>query len=460
MGVWKHQKEAIQYAESRRIAVLHLGMGCGKTRIALEILTSSTDPGVMLVLCPKAVIPAWGKQAGLWAPGLRVCLLNQSTPAQKKRALQQSLADKSSLVIVVNYESACRIPGLVDLKYSAIVCDEVHKLKKGTGKYSDWVAKLIERNPAAKILALTGTLIPHSFLDLWGIFRVLEYPLCQTFGKYKTHFLNNYAVMHPAIRGMILRWRNEDVIAEKLDQNTFCRKSEDVLDLPPLNQITVDVEMKPKEADAYVQLRDEFAAEIETASGKGIVTPANHMVSSLRMLQAIQGFARLDDSEETVNLEAEPSKAEALRDILEGLPSDEPVVVFCRFRGDIDNVLSVCSKLKRSVSELSGKRRQLEEWQAGETSVLVAQIQSGGIGIDLTRASYGVFMSVGYSLAEYLQAVARLHRPGQTKTTHLYSLISSLRGNITVDGKVHEALSQRKEVIDHVVDWFRSIPSA
>jgi len=289
---------------------------------------------------------------------------------------------------------------------------------------------------------------------------VLEYPLCQTFGKYKTHFLNNYAVMHPAIRGMILRWRNEDVIAEKLDQNTFCRKSEDVLDLPPLNQITVDVEMKPKEADAYVQLRDEFAAEIETASGKGIVTPANHMVSSLRMLQAIQGFARLDDSEETVNLEAEPSKAEALRDILEGLPSDEPVVVFCRFRGDIDNVLSVCSKLKRSVSELSGKRRQLEEWQAGETSVLVAQIQSGGIGIDLTRASYGVFMSVGYSLAEYLQAVARLHRPGQTKTTHLYSLISSLRGNITVDGKVHEALSQRKEVIDHVVDWFRSIPSA
>lgn len=88
--------------------------------------------------------------------------------------------------------------------------------------------------------------------------------------------------------------------------------------------------------------------------------------------------------------------------------------------------------------------------------MLVVQIQSGGTGIDLTRASYGVFMSVGHSLAEYLQAVARLHRPGQEKTTHLYSLISTLHGDTTVDGRVHEALSQRKEVIDHVVDWFRA----
>jgi Superfamily II DNA/RNA helicases, SNF2 family len=141
---------------------------------------------------------------------------------------------------------------------------------------------------------------------------------------------------------------------------------------------------------------------------------------------------------------------------MEGLAADEPLVVFCRFRADIDNALATCRNLGRSASELSGHRRQLEQWQAGETSVLVVQIQSGGTGIDLTRASYGVFMSVGHSLAEYLQAIARLHRPGQEKTTHLYSLISTLRGDTTVDGRVHEALSQRRKVIDHVVDWFRS----
>lgn len=463
MGVWTHQQEAIDYAESRRIAILHLGMGCGKTRIALEVLlqTLAEKPALRtLVLCPKAVIPAWGKQANLWAPGIRTCLLNQATPAHKRKNLKAALADQSPLAIVCNYESACRIAELESIQYDAIVYDEVHKLKKGTGKYSNWAAKLNERNPYAKILALTGTLIPHSFVDLWGIYRVLEYPQCETFGKFKTHFLARHAVMNPHIPGMILRWRDEHVIAQKVKDTTFHRKSEDVLDLPELHKIDVDVEMTPKEAAAYVQLRDEFAAEIETADGKGYITPSNHMVGLLRLLQCCQGAVKLDGDEETTILDPNPSKAEALADIMEGLDHDEPLVVFCRFRADIDSALKACQKLKRPASELSGRRRQLEEWQAGDTTVLVAQIQSGGTGIDLTRASYGVFMSVGHSLAEYLQAVARLHRPGQEKTTRLYSLISTLQGDTTVDGRVHEALGQRKEVIDHVVDFFRSQRSA
>lgn len=460
MGVWTHQKEAVEYADGRRISILHLGMGTGKTRISFEVLLRILrDQGrlLTLVLCPKAVIPAWKKQGSLWAPELRVCLLDQATPSQKSKTLKAALADTSPLLIVVNYESACRIAELEKLDYTAIVYDEVHKLKKGTGKYSQWAAKLNEKNQTAKILALTGTLIPHSFLDLWGIYRVLEYPKCETFGKYKTHFTSRYAVLNPHVPGMILRWRGEDIIAKKLEETTFCRKSEDVLDLPPLNKISVDVEMTREEAAAYVQLRDEFAAEIETEAGqRGLVTPANHMVGLLRMLQACQGAAALDGSDQIVNLSANPSKAEALSDIMESLHHDEPLVVFCRFRADIDNALAACKKLGRTASELSGRRRQLEEWQNGRTAVLVVQIQSGGTGIDLTRASYGVFMSVGHSLAEYLQAVARLHRPGQEKTTHLYSLISTLHGDTTVDGRVHEALSQRKEVIDHVVDWFRA----
>jgi SNF2 family DNA or RNA helicase len=108
--------------------------------------------------------------------------------------------------------------------------------------------------------------------------------------------------------------------------------------------------------------------------------------------------------------------------------------------------------MHRSASELSGKINSLADWQAGKTTVLVAQIQSGGIGIDLTRASYGVFYSLGHSLSEYLQAIARLHRPGQEKTTRFYSLVATLLGKTTVDGFVYEALSQRKEVIDAIID--------
>jgi superfamily II DNA or RNA helicase len=125
------------------------------------------------------------------------------------------------------------------------------------------------------------------------------------------------------------------------------------------------------------------------------------------------------------------------------------------YRADIDSVLRECEKLGRKASELSGRKNELEDWQAGRTSVLVANTASGGIGIDLTRASYAFFYSLGHSLSEYLQAVARLHRPGQKKHTNFFNLVATINGNITVDGQVYKALEGRQEVIDAIITGYR-----
>ena len=75
--------------------------------------------------------------------------------------------------------------------------------------------------------------------------------------------------------------------------------------------------------------------------------------------------------------------------------------MFCRFRDDIESVIAECKSHGRSHSELSGKINDLHKWQAGETNVLVAQIQSGGIGIDLTRASSESLLLVAHCLSIY-----------------------------------------------------------
>jgi SNF2 family DNA or RNA helicase len=135
-------------------------------------------------------------------------------------------------------------------------------------------------------------------------------------------------------------------------------------------------------------------------------------------------------------------------------------VVFCRFRDDIESAIDECKSHGRSVSELSGKIDSLCDWQDGQTSTLVTQIQSGGIGIDLTRASIGVFYSVGHSLSEFLQAVARLHRPGQERSTRLYSLVARLQNRTSLEGRVYEALTEKKNVIDTVLEGFRRSTAA
>jgi SNF2 family DNA or RNA helicase len=110
---------------------------------------------------------------------------------------------------------------------------------------------------------------------------------------------------------------------------------------------------------------------------------------------------------------------------------------------------------------LSGRTNGLRNWQEAEPplgavagvvtpwpQVLVVQQQSGGVGIDLTRARIAIYYSLGYSLADYMQSRARLHRPGQTRNVLYMHLI--VAG--TVDELVYQALSNRADVVASVVE--------
>ena len=82
--LWTHQQEAIEWADGRRDVLLWIGMGAGKTRTTLEIIKRAMLAGSfrrILVGCPKAVIPAWAKQAAMWLPEIRVLLLDRGTSA-------------------------------------------------------------------------------------------------------------------------------------------------------------------------------------------------------------------------------------------------------------------------------------------------------------------------------------------------------------------------------------------
>jgi hypothetical protein len=454
--LWIHQQEAIEWARGRRDIILHMGMGTGKTRTALEIIRErfvSNSISRILCGCPKAVIPAWAKQVSLWLPELRILVLDRGTSAQKAKALEAAMADTSPLLVVCNYESLWRIKPIESMKWDGFVWDEVHRLKSPSGSASKWAARMGKKNQRAFRIALSGTLLAHSILDAYGVYRAVESPECQTFGASYTLFKATFAIVNPHLPGMVIGWRNKDLFAKKIAATTFHRKSEDVLDLPPILHVEVPVEMTTAEAAVYRQLENDFCAEV----AGGTITPANAMVGLLRMLQSCQGYVKLDDKTVAQQIDESPSKRTALEEMLDdGIEPTEPVVIFCRFRSDIDSALAVCARLGRTASELSGRINDLAAWQAGQTTVLVAQVQSGGIGIDLTRASVGIFYSLGHSLSEWLQAIARLHRPGQEKKTRFFSLVSTLQGKTTADGRVYEALTERKEVIDVIVDAYKS----
>jgi SNF2 family DNA or RNA helicase len=125
------------------------------------------------------------------------------------------------------------------------------------------------------------------------------------------------------------------------------------------------------------------------------------------------------------------------------------VVVFARFHHDLDAIAAVVKDVygDGQYGELSGRCNDLAVWQGGDRIVLGVQVQSGGVGISLTRARVAVWYSLPWSLAQYDQARARLVRPGQERAVTFMHLIM----RDTIDEQMHSALKQRKEVLDALI---------
>jgi SNF2 family DNA or RNA helicase len=84
--------------------------------------------------------------------------------------------------------------------------------------------------------------------------------------------------------------------------------------------------------------------------------------------------------------------------------------------------------------------------------VFVGQIATAGMGITLTAASTMVFYSLDYSMSNFEQTKARIHRVGQKNAcTYIY-----LTAKGTVDEKVLKALKDKADLAKALVDDARS----
>ena len=414
MSLWKHQARGVEFAldrfDSHGGCLLAWEMGTGKTRTALEI-AKRRGAERMLVVAPKAVLPVWETEAGKYfSDAPQVLVLNQGTTKTKAK----ELALFGSGIVAVNYESVWREPlatALKEWKVDLLVLDEVHRIKANRGKASRWIGAFATSIEAR--LGLSGTPLAHSPLDIYGLYRALAPDI---FPSSYTRFRERYT--RPA--------------ADRV-------RVDDVLDLPESTDETIEVQLEPKAKRIYSQIKQDFISDL----GGSIVTAANAMVVALRLSQITGGTLRDEDDELH---EVSTAKRDALQDYLKDC--GEPVVVFGRFRSDLDAIHEAAESAGLSSSELSGRVNELERWQNGETSVLVAQVQSGSVGIDLTRARIAIWYSLSYSLSEYLQARARVLRPGQGRNVLFKHVIA--KG--TVDENIYRALAARERLIDSIID--------
>ena len=213
--------------------------------------------------------------------------------------------------------------------------------------------------------------------------------------------------------------------------------------------MTRPVELSPRTRKAYDILDADFQLGVEG----GTVTAANALVKLLRLQQVTSGYVRDDDG---ADHEIGDDKLKVLADTLEDLAVDMPLVIFARFIHDLHAIRALCEGTGRRVGMVSGAVRAghadygLDEHSRmrEDIDVCVLQLQSGGVGIDLTRAGTAIYYSLDFSLGNFDQSISRLDRPGQELPVVFIHLVATK----TKDQIVYRALQARRKVVEAVID--------
>jgi SNF2 family DNA or RNA helicase len=449
---WPHQLDCLAFVlalfhEGRHGAMVAMDPGTGKTRVAIEVIRSLAAK-LVLVICPMRVIDVWEYQLRQHAsfPYLFRGLNERAGPvSQKARIAREAIAlaraTQQTCILAINYESVWLEPFaslILHTAWSLVIADEGHRLKSPQGKCSRFMGRLARRS--AHRLILTGTPLPHTKLDAWAQYRFLDGSIFdETYSSFKVR----YAVWGGFEGRVIKGWREEEDFARRFGSIAF-RVSKAVLDLPPEMDQELYTELSPAGRRIYDELEANFLAWLGTTP-EDEITVANALVLLLR-LQQLTGGTLKDD--QNIEHAVDAAKERLLADWLEDMPRDEPIVVFARFMADLDAILRACAQSGHTASEVSGRSPHgIADWQAGKTNVLAAQIQTASEGQDFTRARYCAFYSMGFSLFQYIQARARVHRAGQKRpVTYYHFLVRN-----TVDEKVLRAVQNRWEVVETVL---------
>src|SRR5215472_8599657 len=199
---WGHQQAAYQFAMEQLLegdggAMMAMGMGTGKTLVTLMTMVG-VEAKRVLITCPLRAVNVWKEQIEkhLNLP-VNVLALDENEGSVSRRVKKAEegwgAANGEVFIVIVNYQAAWR-PAFKQWAYSKrwdmVVADESHKLKAHEGVASRCLADL--GIGARYRLALTGTPMPHSPLDIFAQMRFVDESV---FGSNYYRFRDKYAIL-------------------------------------------------------------------------------------------------------------------------------------------------------------------------------------------------------------------------------------------------------------------------
>jgi len=226
-------------------------------------------------------------------------------------------------------------------------------------------------------------------------------------------------------------------------------RKEECLDLPKVTFVDREAPLTKQQASYYKQLKDRMIME---ADGEQ-VTSVNAATNLNKLLQ-ISGGAVYSDDREVIEFDVS-NRLKVIREVID--ESSHKVLVFVPFTHTIELLREFCAKHKISAEVISGKvsvnKRSeiIKDFQTTDKiKVLIIQPQAASHGLTLTAANTIIWYAPVTSVETYLQANARIDRPGQ----HNPMTVVHIEGS-EVERKLYKMLRSNIDNHTKIVDLYK-----
>ena len=402
--LYPYQQDTVNELALLPRAGFWLDMGCGKTIVSIVCCLYKLMMGEVsqvIVIMPPILLVGWGRVLSKITGVTH--LMYRGSPKERE-ALKM---DK--MFILMSYQIFKKDMPRLNKEFGhstvALIVDESTAIKN-VG--SDTYKKVRDFSVGQHLLLLSGSPLstPH---DGYAPIKLVAPTVYRTLAQYE--------MIHVRARNFfnqVTEWQNLDLLASNLLCNSVRILKEDVLkDLPPVTYDPIYYELDKQHLKTYQTLCDQQMLKFENGE-KLDATNASTLYNALQQVPVNREHFTQDEATESQALDL-------IHELMDELAGGK-LVIFTSYRMT-NRLLGQRLKKYGVVSvygEVSTKQKDeaLDKFVSDpECRILILQIRAGGFGIDGLQAvcTDALFMEMPLVPAWFHQAVARVHRTGQTK---------------------------------------------
>jgi SNF2 family DNA or RNA helicase len=443
----KYQDECIDFLFSNRCAGTFADPGLGKTAIVLHLLDDlfwqQKSLRVLLIAPLRVIYEVWPKEIEKWELGhLTYSILH----GKNKKAA----AKEPTNIHLINAENIFwhldHLPA-----YDTLVIDESSKFKNPTSKRFKALKKRLSL--FKRRIILTGTPNPNGLMDLWSQIYILDKgaSLGRNITAYRNRFFyasnfRNFVEWQPKSRADESVQRLIAPLIDRIDADTH-------LDLPPLIEHTIEIELSADIADTYNSFEKKLFAKLPEGTlihhdGSAIECDANvglvlssataaynvcRQIANGRLYKPPEPLSLALPAKDREILQLHSLKVEALKELL-GELQGKPALVAYHYKHDLAQLLGAFGRKTPVIGGGTTAKETshiIRAWNAGELPLLLGHPQSIGHGLNLQDGGRDVvWFSLTDNLESYLQFNRRIYRQGASGQTRVHHIVA--RGTVDV----------------------------